>query len=247
MGRGRGHSVFQCFDRIDVVSLRERKDRRRDLTSALRAAGLTDFSKLSFFDAYQISGSGMFRSVGSHGCYLSHIAILADAAMKKQSVLILQDDCEFRPGAGQYEVPECDVFYGSHAEDSDVIIGAHCMGFSVRAAEAATRYLLSLLDPATPPEPTAARSPDFNPAIRPPIDGALVWFRREHPDMKTHFALLADQRATRSDVTPGKLDRIPVFRETMEFARRLRRLKGAPAAPPPAAAARPQKVAGARR
>jgi hypothetical protein len=93
------------------------------------------------------------------------------------------------------------------------------MGFSASAAKLAKDYLLKLLDPAFPADPVAQGEPGFDPMIRPPIDGALVWFRRAHPELKTAFALLADQRRSKSDVSPGALDRVPVVREAARFTR----------------------------
>ena len=175
----------------------------------------------AFFDAIRPDDCGPFRSKGSYGNFLGHVEIIAEAARRNQSVLILEDDCNFLPAAKGYKVPECDIFYGSHAEDADTIIGSHCMGFSKRAVQALNIYLSDYLSPDFPPDPAAAKEPGFNPALRPPIDGACVWFRRAHPELTTHFALLTYQRSSRSDVTPAHLfDRIPVVRDLAELARR---------------------------
>lgn len=212
--------VFDAFDRIRIVSLPERKDRRRDMRRQLATVGLAEDPRVSFFDAIRMSGAGSFRSSGSHGCYLSHLAVLIDAANHRQSVAILQDDCNFLPGIHSCELPEFDVFYGSHAEDSDAMIGAHFMGFSAKAAQLAADYLQRLLDPDFPADSKASGERTFDATVRPPIDGSLVWFRRAHPQLKTSFALLGVQRRSRSDITPGKLDRIPVVREAVEAMRK---------------------------
>jgi len=206
-------SLFESFDRIRVVSLPDRQDRRRSIARQLKNIGF------EFFDAYRVSEPGPFSKAGSFGAYLSHLQILGEAALRDESVLILQDDCIFRPDAYGYQVPSCDIFYGSHGSDEDCLIGAHCMGFSAPAAKLAKDYLLKLLDPTFPADPVAQMDPGFDPLIRPPIDGALVWFRRAHPDLKTAFALLADQRRSRSDVSPGTVDRLPVVREAARFTR----------------------------
>ena len=210
--------MFDAFDKIWVISLRDRPDRRRAMQRELRKAG----GQASFFDAIRPDESGPFRSRGSFGAFLSHASIIADAARKGESVLILQDDCNFLPQAKGYRVPDCDIFYGSHAEDADTIIGAHCMGFSKKAVQALDAYLSDYLSPEFRPDSRAAKEPGFNPAIRPPIDGACVWFRRAHPELTTHFALLTYQRSSRSDITPAHLfDRIPVIRDMVEVARRV--------------------------
>lgn len=224
-------SLFDAIDRIWIVSLRARQDRRRAILKELQPFELGD--KLRIFDAYEMSERGPFRSKGSHGCYLSHLEILSEAAEAGESVFILQDDCAFLPAIHEYQLPACDVFYGGFEasnpgdlENSD-IIGAHFMGFNATAAEQASVYLRKLLDPAFPPDRRAAAEPTFDPAIRPPIDGALVWFRRAHPELRTVFAKLSYQRSSRSDITPASLvDRIPILRDGAELARRLRNRMG---------------------
>ena len=206
-------NLFEAFDRIRVVSLPDRADRRRSISRQLK--GVT----FEFFNAYRVSERGPFWKAGSFGAYLSHLQILGEAALREESVLILQDDCVFRPQAYDYQVPPCDIFYGSHDADEDCLIGAHCMGFSANAAKLAKDYLLKLLDPTCPPDSVAQAEPGFDPLIRPPIDGALVWFRRAHPELKTAFALLADQRRSRSDVSPGRIDRLPVVRGAVSLTR----------------------------
>src|SRR5690606_14601443 len=103
------------YDRVRIVSLAERTDRRRDMRAEFHKIGAAGDLKTIFFDAIKIADPGPFRSCGSHGCYLSHLAILREAATANESVLILQDDCEFLPGAAEYQLPAgVDVFYGGY-------------------------------------------------------------------------------------------------------------------------------------
>ena len=223
--------IFDHYDSVRIVSLPSRKDRRRDMLRELQAIGQADNPKIQFFDALQRRDAGLFRSAGSHGCFHSHLAILEEAAAAKQSVLILQDDCEFLPSIHEdIALDGCDILYGGYlASDPDDlhgsdIIGAHCMGFSARAASQASTYLRKLLDPAFPPDGKAAAQPGFNPALRPPIDGACVWFRRAHPELKTVFHLVANQRSSRSDITPLRFfDRIWGLRTLAAVARAIKR------------------------
>jgi glycosyl transferase family 25 len=223
--------LFSRYDRVRIVSLPSRKDRRREMRAELKKFGLLENSRIQFFDAIREEEAGLFRSPGSHGCYKSHLAILDDAAAARESVLILQDDCEFLPELSYYQMPaQVDVFYGGFSAsspddpyDSD-IIGAHFMGFSSTAAIKASAYLRALLDPNFPPDSRAAAMPSFNPVIRPPIDGACVWFRRAYPELRTEFKLLCNQRSSRSDITPGRvLDNVWGLRDLLGVARRVRR------------------------
>ena len=66
-------------------------------------------------------------------------------------------------------------------------------------------------------------SPDGGPMH---FDGALGWFRRNHPDVPTVLVSpsLAHQRSSRSDLTPSWFDRLPVVSALASHARRIRRL-----------------------
>jgi glycosyl transferase family 25 len=158
-----------------------------------------------------------FRSAGEKGVFLAHLNILQSAAASGESVLILEDDVDFTPAASAWaRNPESDIDYGGYSaanpadlEGSD-IIGAHCMGFSARAAKALVPFLEQLLNHPSPP----------------PIDGAYVWFRRQNPEFVTEFAqpVLAVQRPSRSDITPARmLDRISILRRPVALARRVKR------------------------
>ena len=176
-----------------------------------------------FYDAIRPGCSGPFTSRGMYGSFLSHAAIVRSAAWNGESVMIIEDDCNFLPGAKDYQVPPCDVFYASHSGDDDELIGAHCMGFSRKAVQLLDAYLSRYLSPGFKPDPKAAELASYNPRIRPPIDGAYVWFRRAYPDLVTQFALLTYQRPSRSDCTPARaVDRVPMVRALAELARSLK-------------------------
>lgn len=221
-------SVFSSYDRIQIVNLPHRTDRRRQMEREIATVNVS--VPVSYFPAIKMEDPGPFMRVGSHGAYLSHLEILKGAAARGESVLILQDDCQFLPEARAYQLPAgTDIFYGGYsASDPDdlhgsTIIGAHFMGFSAAAAIKAANYLEALLDPAFPPEPAAARVPGFNPAIRPPIDGSLVWFRRLHPELRTEFAMLSTQRSSPTDIGDLSLiDKLPIPRWAAGILRKAR-------------------------
>jgi len=207
---------FDAFDSIRILNLPRRADRRSEMLKELRRFGLADDPRLSFFPGSTPDEPGPFSSPGVHGCFISHLAALKEAAGSGGTTLILEDDCDFTSEAFRYELPqEWDIFYGGYLAESpddlehSNIIGAHCMGYSPRAAAMLAAYLQDLLDPDFQPDATAAASPDFDPAIKPPFDGAIVWFRRAHPELKTVFAQFAVQRSSRSDIAGGGLiDRV---------------------------------------
>ena len=204
------------FERIRVINLAERHDRRLDMERELAAIGLGNDPRVAFFPAIRPADSGNFTSVGARGVYLGQLAILREAAAANESVLILEDDCAFTPAARDYPTDGAwDIFYGGYeaANPDDLatsdIIGAHMMGFTAAAAKALVAWLDALTYE----------------GIHPPIDAAYIWYRRAHPEVSTHFAvpLLAHQRASRSDIAPRLFDRLPGIREAAELARRIRR------------------------
>ena len=232
--------LFNYFDRIRVVSLPQRKDRRAEMLAQFAKIGLHGDARIAFFDALSFSDAGPFLRRGSPGTFSRGIPLLREAAEAREALLIFEDDCDFRiPQILEYEMPaEWDIFYGGFTASqpgepaNSQIIGSHFMGFSPRAAKAAAEYLTAYLEPDFPPDIRAASEPGFNPAIKPPIDGAFVWFRRSRPDLVTVFADLGFQRSSRTDVGAKKwFDRIIGVRELAGLARRIvRRLRNLAAA-----------------
>jgi glycosyl transferase family 25 len=209
--------TFEPFDRIKIINLPERTDRRRGMDKELAKVGLLNDPRVSYFQAIRPSDAGAFTSVGARGVYESQRAILKEAACAGDSVLILEDDCFFVDGTQYREFStDWEIFYGGYTahnpnclQTSD-IVGAHMMGFSTRGAQLISAYFDDLTVE----------------GIHPPIDGAYVWFRRQHPEIPTHFASppLAGQRSSRSDIAPLKwFDRNPATRGVVNFLRGLKR------------------------
>ncbi|MBS0478986.1 MAG: hypothetical protein JSR79_06780 [Proteobacteria bacterium] len=210
--------IFDHFDMIRIINLPERTDRRRRMERELHSVGLAGDPRIAFFPAIRPKEALNHSSIGMHGVFLSHRTILQEAAAKNSSVLILEDDCDFAPHIADYRAPEgWDIFYGGYyaaqpenLQQSD-IIGAHMMGFTAAAAKQVADYFTTL-----------------NPEGQfPPIDGAYVWFRRAHPEIKAAFAEppIGNQRASRTDI--GNLaiyDRMPVVKQAVELARQFRNL-----------------------
>ncbi|MEH6757969.1 MAG: hypothetical protein V7676_10685 [Parasphingorhabdus sp.] len=208
---------FDNFDRIRIINLSNRTDRRREMDRELARLGLSDDPRVSYFAAIRPCDAGPFTSIGARGVYESQKQLLLEAAEQGESLLILEDDCDFVQGAEAYKIPEnCDIFYGGHnaAQPDDLqnsdIMGAHMMGFSKDCAKAISTYLEQLRYE----------------GIHPPIDAAYVWFRRAHPEVATHFAVppLAGQRASRSDIANLRwYDRLPILRTIANLIRAIRR------------------------
>lgn len=210
--------VFDHFDRIRIINLSYRTDRRREMDSELAAVGLAGDPRVAYFAAIRPSDAGNFTSIGARGCYESQKAILREAAAAQESVLILEDDCSFVAGAADRQVaPGWDIFYGGYTAaspdnlNSSDIQCSHMMGFSREGARRASDYLDGLRYE----------------GVHPPIDAAYVWYRRANPDVVTEFAVppLGEQRSSRSDIADLKwFDRSPLTRGGANALRRLRRM-----------------------
>jgi len=184
----------------------------------LKRVGLEGDARVRFFAAQSFDNAGTFYSIGARGCYDSHLSILREAAQNGHSVLIVEDDCDFEPKAVAYDLPgDWQIFYGGYGPDwvidpetSDHIEGSHLMGFRGDTVPILAVYLEQLL------------TRDDHPSV----DGAYMWFRREHPEVRTHFAVpcIGNQRQSQTDVGERRFfDRSPGLREAASAARRLRR------------------------
>lgn len=208
--------LFSQFDRISIINLPHRTDRRREVSRELDKVALTGDKRVRFFEARTCSDKGHFYSAGAKGCFVSHMKILEDALRQRERVLILEDDCDFTQHVKTYRLPaDWDIFYGGFAAKSldfinSDIVGAHCMGFSLSALERLVPWLQ-----------TAFNSDD--PA---PIDGEYVRFRRANRDLISVFAVpqVAVQRPSRTDI--GNLavfDRLVGIRNLVAQARKVKR------------------------
>ena len=204
------------YDRIRIINLRARADRRREMVGELERLELKNDPRVEFFEAIAPADCGKWRTIGEHGCYLSHLAVLKSAALAGESILLLEDDCDFTAAALSSEWGAgSDIFYGgfsatdySQLQTSD-LQGAHCVGFSHAVLTPLVAYL---------EQQAAGGSPA-------PVDGAYVDFRRANPQMRTAFALpqVAIQRQSSSDISPGRFHRIALTRFAVSLVRKLNR------------------------
>ena len=209
--------LFDRFDRIRIVNLAHRKDRRREMLRQLARVGLEADPKVEFFPAHSFTEQGRFNSTGARGCFSSHKTIIEEAIAAGESVLILEDDCDFGADIGFCTIPDdCDMFYGGYLPTSKPdepatsdIVGSHFMGFSSRCLSRVQPWLQASWDGDDPA----------------PIDGEYVRFRRANPDIVAVFAdpQVGFQRPSRTDVGQMRaFDRIPILREAAGFARRFK-------------------------
>jgi hypothetical protein len=234
-------NLTEYFQRIYVINLPQRRDRRREMARQLRMIG-TGFSStgVRLFEAVRPSSPEDFPSIGARGAFLSHLKILQEAsAQQLQKILIFEDDLDFihdfssKIGAVVEELKSEDwsMFYGGYvlpdssqpqsgravtlADPSLRIQTAHFVAFRGPAIAEAVSYLEALL---TRPGGDPRGGPMH-------VDGAYSWFRQAHPE---HLTLLATpqlgfQRSSRSDIHDLRwFDRVPGVRHTVAGLRQLR-------------------------
>ncbi len=176
----------------------------------LERAGLQDDPRIAFTDACRPDLSAPWRSNGERGCFLSHLSILNEAASAGESVLILEDDCDFTRHAASSR-DQSDLLWGGYTLFPNYIVGSHCMGLSADTAKRCAAYFRALLDHPMPP----------------PVDGAYAWFCRDNADIRVNACdpMIAVQRPSFSDIAGRRgLDHFAGARLLVEPLRQAKRI-----------------------
>lgn len=97
--------ILDFFQRLYVINLPERRDRRQATERELHRIGLDLQSKqIEIFPGIRPSSPSGFPSIGARGCFLSHLEVLKQAqAQNLANVLILEDDILFSNTFPRYE------------------------------------------------------------------------------------------------------------------------------------------------
>lgn len=235
-------TMLDQFDRVHVINIVDRTDRRREMEAQLQRVGAAHDPRVVFLPAERPTDPGPFPSLGARGCFESHLAVVRQALTDGvERLLILEDDFDFSPDIDRRGAPlmaalavaSWDVFYGAsliedeQGEDTryhghglvelggDIgVVTASCLAFGRPALVTLEPFLTAMLR-------RPAGSPDYGPMH---VDGAYSVLRRQHPELRTLIArpAIGDQRASRSDIAGNRfiLDR---FALTRPLANRLRR------------------------
>lgn len=231
------NSLFD-FERICVINLPHRVDRRTEIAEQLTFVGLSfDSPSVELFSAVRPADAGGFESIGARGCFMSHLEILRQSRSLR-NVLILEDDLDFIPGIRAAIGPALEalpgdwgMFYGGCVTDAmpgsspltpipphASLQTAHFVAFNGPVIGRLVDYLDAILQ----------RSPGHIDGGPMHVDGAYSRFRADNPSMRVFAAIpeLGYQRASRTDIHSLKwFDRTPIVRELVQMIRRRRASK----------------------
>lgn len=226
------------FDRVRVINLPSRADRRRAAARELASLGeRVDGERVAFHVATRPTEAAGFDTIGTHGCFLSHLSALQDAHRDDvASLLILEDDVAFSASEmtalstsiAALTDTRWGIFYGgspvphrtaplSKLLPDEPVLLAHFIAFDRATIRRLVPYLEAILE-------RPAGSPEGGPMH---VDGAYSWFRRAHPDVSAYAATpnVAHQRASATDIHHRRgIDRLPVLRSVLVPARYLKNL-----------------------
>lgn len=233
------------FEAIYVINLPSRRDRREQMCEQFRKVGIDPgAAPVVFFDAIRPEDAGGFPTIGTRGCFLSHLGVLRAAqAAGHERILVLEDDLNFsddfrsrsmaltqaidRMGWDFWYLSVLSVTPAPPEHDELIVLaptssvlGAHMFALKSEAIAQLVPYLEAILE--RPPG-----HPDGGPMH---VDGAYSWYRRAHPEIRTLMATqaLGYQRPSRTDIHALKwFDRLPVLDRAVGLLRGARaRLAG---------------------
>jgi hypothetical protein len=230
------------FERIFVINLPEREDRRQEVTAVLKRIGISFApGKVELFPALRPDEAAGFPSPGVRGCFLSHLFVIKKAyELGLPNVLVLEDDVEITDSCQQVwpsilrqlnDQTWNFVYFGyTHVEGitsatratKQVQMRLYTGSLRCAHAYAVSRPtfspLIQHLDGLMQRRP---RHPDGGPMD---VDGAYNVFRRKYPENVT---LIADpqviwQRASHSDLHSKWWHRIWGVRTLLQPARKVK-------------------------
>lgn len=232
------------FDRVRIISLARRKDRREETLEELDTLGdRIDGPRIGWFDALAPATADGFPNAAVRGCFLSHLSVLENAlAAGVERLLVLEDDVAFiddapalLPGLlARLDTTDWRMAYLGHGLPRaagtprwQAVSGptpqAHCYAIHGSALADLVAFLRAILN--RPPG-----HPEGGPMH---VDGALSLFALAQPRGRALFATrsLAYQRPSRTDLHRcSVIDRSawlkPLARPIRQFKRQcLKRLR----------------------
>jgi glycosyl transferase family 25 len=229
-------TFLNSFDKVFVINLPERTDRRKAIHGELDWLGGSNPDKIEIFPAVKPTEPGGFPSIGARGCFMSHLEILRQARDRgMRRILILEDDLMFNNSLKKYQQAVArhmasdayDIAYLGHMVESrnggamqfeaydKALMQSHFIAFRGDAIARLVTFFETMLK--RPPG-----HPDGGPMH---VDGAYSTFRAQNPDVLTQIAMpnLGFQRPSPSDIAGFRwFDKLAGLKELSALARRFR-------------------------
>ena len=232
--------LSEAFGLVRVIHLPDRKDRFREVSAQLGALGMQfGVGGVELYEATRPADAAGFPSLGSHGCFLSHLEILRDARDRGvESVLVVEDDFEVPAeelqGIGSLAAALRERVWGfaylGHIEELPVLAPGAVPDFCEYAGPVRQAHLFAVhgdvLSGLVAYLEGCLVRPPGDPVGGPmDVDGAYTMYRAAHPEVVTLLARpsMAVQRSSRSDIRFRTAETIPGVREAFSVARRVRR------------------------
>jgi glycosyl transferase, family 25 len=211
--------MLSYFDSVYIINLPSRTDRRLEMEDQFSKIGVQiDGKRVRFFPAIRPDGPADFPTLGTRGCFMSHLAALTHARDRGVgNVLLLEDDCNFvgnfnrRIAILHGTLPKSawSFFYGGALntiepnrlqngwlDSAQAVVGAHFLAVNNTVLPELVAYLEVMIE-------RPAGDPSGGPMH---VDGAYSWFRAAHQQCTTYLALpdLAYQRSSATDIHQRK-------------------------------------------
>jgi glycosyl transferase, family 25 len=214
-----------------VINLAERTDRRTEMQSELRRVHW----RARFFPAIRPQEKGDFPSIGSRGCFLSHLQVLKHARDNLLSrLIILEDDLTFASDfvkrwqtvMAVLEDRDWSIFYPGHAlkdtlpgiREVDSSTPIQCAHFMVINGTVLPRLVEGL-------ERILSRQQGHPLGGPMHVDGAYSTIRAQNANLRTYVIspVLGYQRSSRTDIGELNLvDRLSILRPAVNRVRKFK-------------------------
>lgn len=242
--------LLSFFDKIYIINLETRIDRLIEVSEELEKIKV-DIShpKIKVFKAIKPTDGEDWPTIGTKGCFLSHLGVLTDALENQYNrILVLEDDVNFNEDfnpklqhiVSQLNNAPWDIFYGGYRTPDTSNI-------NTQPQTADGTVLENLIKPSANTQVICCHFVAFNKqtiaalapylaqvALRPMghpeggkmhVDGAYSWFREKHPEIITYLASpeLCYQRSSATDIHELKwYDILPIFKTAASAARKIK-------------------------
>ncbi|HQT26033.1 MAG TPA: glycosyltransferase family 25 protein, partial [Burkholderiales bacterium] len=191
--------LADLFDRIYIINLPSRPDRRKEMAGQLSRIGLSfAHPKVMLFPAIRPESKGPFPTLGARGCFMSHLGVLRHASENRyERILVCEDDLDFvfdfndrisavteilakedwnmfygghRFGKGEFRTIHCGASQLTSVPSAEPVVTAHFIGFQGKTIGELAGYLEAML----------GRPPGSDEGGPMHVDGAYSWYRKHH-------------------------------------------------------------------